>query len=89
MELRFFQIIVPCFVLVLVLRQVYEFRKANATAFETILISIFWIAIAVFVLSPDYFSKKVARFFEIKDRVNAIILLALGLLFYFQFQYLI
>lgn len=86
MELRYFQIIVPLFVLLLVAHQANEYRKAKSTFFETLLVCFFWISIAVFALFPDFFSKWIAKIFGIKDNVNAIIFLAIGVLFYFQFQ---
>ena len=86
MEFRYFQIIVPIFCLLLVLRQCLEYRKAKSNIFETGLISFFWIAVAIFSLFPDFFSEGIAKLFGIKDNINAIIFFALGLLFYFQFQ---
>jgi len=84
-ELRYFQIIVPLFALLLVLRQIAEYRKSNSSVYETILICLFWIGIGVFALFPDFFSELIAKLFGIKSNINAIIFLALGVLFYFQF----
>jgi len=86
MELRYFQIIVPLFALLLILRQANEYRQAKSTVYETILIAFFWAGVAIFALFPDFFSDLIAKIFGIKDNVNAIIFLALGILFYFQFQ---
>ncbi len=86
MEFRFFQIVVPLFCLLLILRQLFDYRNAKANIFETILVTIFWGGIAVFAMYPDFFSRRIAKFFEIKNHIDAIIFFALGLLFYFQFQ---
>lgn len=86
MEMRYFQIIIPLFSLIIILRQITEFRKAKYNIYETILISSFWISVSIFALFPDFFSKGIAKIFGIKDNVNAIIFFALGLVFYFQFK---
>ncbi|MFT6002551.1 MAG: hypothetical protein ACI95T_001313 [Flavobacteriales bacterium] len=86
MEIRYFQIIVPLFALILIITQIREFHKTKSNVYETILIFIFWIGIAIFAIFPDFFSEGIAKIFGIKDNINAIIFLALGLLFYFQFK---
>ncbi len=86
MEIRYFQIIIPLIALLLVLRQIMEYRKSRLGLFETIFISLFWIGILIFSLFPDFFSELIAKVFGIKDNINAVIFFALGLLFYIQLQ---
>lgn len=86
MEIRIFQIIVPLFSLLLIYRQVQTHRNGKSSIFETWMIVLFWAAVAVVAVFPDFFSEGIAKIFGFKDNVNAIIFFALGLLFYFQFQ---
>ena len=86
MEIRFFQIVVPLFSLVLIYRQLSNHNANKSTVFETGMIIFFWAMIGIVAIFPDFFSKGIAKIFGFKDNVNAIIFFALGLLFYFQFQ---
>lgn len=86
MEIRFFQIVVPLFSLVLIYRQLRAHNANKSTTFETWMIILFWAAVSVVSIFPDFFSKGIAKIFGFKDNVNAIIFFALGILFYFQFQ---
>lgn len=86
MEIRYFQIIIPLFVLLLLLWQIRGYLKSRSGLYETILISLFWGGIAIVAIFPDFFSDLIAKVFGIKDNVNAIIFFALGLGFYFQLQ---
>lgn len=86
MELRIFQIVVPLFSSFLIYRQMQLHQTQKSTLFETWMVVLFWVAVGLFAIFPDFFSWKLAKIFGIKDNVNAIIFFALGLVFYFQFQ---
>ncbi len=85
MEIRIFQIIVPVVALLFIIGLITRYRKAKATTGETLFSVTFWLAVGVFALFPDKISNFLARLFGIKDNVNAIIFVGLGLLFYAQF----
>lgn len=86
MEIRYFQIIIPLLALVFIFRQIQEHRTTRIGIYGTFLIISFWLLVIVFSLFPDFFSQLIAKVFDIKDNVNAIIFFAIGILFYFQLQ---
>jgi len=86
MEIRIFQIIVPFIALLFIANQFFNFRKGNSTLLEVILICFFWIGTTIIALFPDFISKSIASFLGIKDNINALVFLGLGLVFYFQLQ---
>lgn len=86
MEIRYFQIIIPLLACLMIFRQWKDHVKTRAGIYETIIVVAFWIGLTIFSFFPDFFTKIIARVFGIKDNVNAIIFLALGVLFYFQLR---
>ena len=86
MEIRYFQIIIPIFSMIFIIRQFIAYKKNILNIYETLTITLFWIAITCLALFPDFFADIIANIFGIKDNINALIFFALGLLFYFQLQ---
>jgi len=86
MEIRYFQIIIPLFVVILIVKQISDTLKGKVGLYESVLISVFWTGVAGVAIFPDFISDLIAKVFGIKDNINAIIFLAIGLLFYFQLQ---
>jgi hypothetical protein len=86
MKLEIFQIIVPIISLLFIAGLIRRFYKAKASWEETLLGSLFWLAVILFALLPDFFSRWIARIFGIKSNINAIIFFCIGLIFFFQYK---
>ena len=86
MEIRYFQVIVPLLVFLLVYNQYRLFRKGKSRSNETLVISLFWLSIGLLAFFPDLISDFIANIFGIKDNINALIFFALGILFYFNLK---
>ncbi|MCB0704771.1 MAG: DUF2304 domain-containing protein [Saprospiraceae bacterium] len=86
MELRLFQILVPLLAVIFVISQTARHFKGKTTLFETIVINLFWIGVAVFALIPDVISNFIADAFGIKSNINAILFLSIGFILFFQFR---
>lgn len=86
MELRIFQIIVPTIALFYGAGLIFRFRKSQITIYELMLGLLFWLAVLLVAIFPDFFSNQIARLFGIKSNINAIIFFCLGILFFTQFK---
>jgi hypothetical protein len=86
MQLELFQIIVPIIGLLFIAGLVRRFYKSKASWEETLLGSLFWLAVILFALLPDFISHWIARIFGIKSNINAIIFFCIGLIFFFQYK---
>ncbi|MEZ4883095.1 MAG: DUF2304 domain-containing protein [Chitinophagales bacterium] len=86
MEIRYFQIIIPIFSLLFILKQIKEYSNRKSGIYEAILIVVLWAGVMAVALFPDFFSELIAKVFGIKDNINAILFFAIGVLFYFQLQ---
>jgi hypothetical protein len=86
MKFEFYQVLVPVISFVFILELVRKFRNSKTSPQEAFAGSMFWIALAVLAMFPDYFSKLTAEFFGIKNNVNAVVFLCLGLIFFFQYR---
>ena len=86
MEIRYFQIIIPIVALIIISLQLLEYSKKKSGVTESILVILFWVSITALSIFPDFFSDLIANVFGIKSNINAVIFLALGLLFFFQLR---
>ncbi|MCB0568817.1 MAG: DUF2304 domain-containing protein [Phaeodactylibacter sp.] len=86
MRLEIYQIVVPIISAIFIWGLASRFRRSRASMQEVVVGSLFWLAVAVFALFPDFFSRKIARLFGIKSNINAIIFFCLGLIFFFQYK---
>lgn len=86
MRLEIYQIVVPIVSAFFIWGLIGRFRRSKASLQEAVAGSLFWVAVAVFALFPDFFSRKLARLFGIKSNINAIIFFCLGLIFFFQYK---
>ncbi len=86
MKFEFYQVLVPIISFVFIVELVRKFRSSKTSPQEAFAGSMFWLAIAVLATFPDYFSKLTAEFFGIKDNVNAVVFLCLGLIFFLQYR---
>jgi len=86
MELAIFQIIVPLISLLFIAGLVRRFYRARASWEETLIGSLFWLAVILFAIFPDFISRWIANLFGIKSNINAIIFFCIGLIFFFQYK---
>lgn len=86
MQLALFQIIVPIISLLFIAGMVRRFYRGKAGWEETLFGSLFWAAVILFALLPDFFSNWIARIFGIKSNINAILFFCIGLIFFFQYK---
>ncbi len=86
MEIRIFQIVVPIIALLFISGIFFRYRKSDITIYEMILGFVFWLAVILVAIFPDFFSEGIAKIFGIESNVNAIIFFCLGLLFFIQFK---
>ena len=86
MELRVFQIIVPLITILFMVIMFVRYGKGRVSFGEMILTIGFWLGVAAVAIWPDRISKFVGRIFGIKDNVNAIIFLSIGVLLYLIFR---
>jgi len=86
MEIRYFQIIIPLISIFIILTQYRAYQRNRLSISETIIITFFWVGVTCLALFPDVVSDFIADVFGIENNINAIIFLALGVLFYLQLQ---
>jgi hypothetical protein len=86
MQFEVYQIIVPIIAIVIIATIYIRFIQGKTSWQELLAGSVFWLAVAIFSIFPDFFSNMIARFFGIKSNINAIIFFCLGLIFFFQYK---
>ena len=86
MKIEFYQILVPLLALFFIVELVRKFRTSKISPQEAFAGSLFWISLAIFAMFPDFFSKQAAELFGIKNNVNAVIFVSLGIMFFFQYK---
>ena len=85
MQFELYQWIVPVIGLFFISRTVLQFLKKKRTAFGAAIWIFFWVTIIILAIVPDGIGEKIASILGFKDNVNAVIFVALGLLFIFIF----
>ena len=86
MEIRAFQVIVILLSLVFLYRVVRKHRRSQVNLIETGLGLAFWTATLLLALFPDTISTQLAKIFGIKDNINAVLFILIGLLGVIQFR---
>lgn len=86
MKVEFYQVLVPLLSLFFIAELVRRFRQSKMSPQEAFAGSLFWLLLAVLAVFPDFFSRKAAEIFGIKNNVNAVIFLSLGVMFFFQYK---
>lgn len=81
-----YQIVVPLIALVFIYIVIHQHLKGRSSIIEAVFWSGFWIMVAAVALFPDQITFFFAHLLGIESNVNAIIFLALGILFFFQFH---
>ena len=85
MKYEVYQWVVPVISLFFLIRVALQYAKNKRSIYSTIVWSAFWIFIAVVAIIPDAISFRIADIFGFRDNVNAIIFVALGILFLLVF----
>ena len=86
MELRLFQIVVPFIGILFIFYLGRRYSQSKITVYELGLGILFWVAVSIFAIFPDFFSNLIAKLFGIKSNVNAIIFFCIGILFFILFK---
>jgi hypothetical protein len=66
-------------------RIIGQYRGQKRLVSSTLIWIIFWVTSAILALMPDLVSDKIAKLLGFKSNINAVIFVALGLLFFFMF----
>lgn len=85
-QLEIYQWLVPLVSIFFIFRTVLQYRANRRTFRGLIIWTSFWFILAVFAFIPNAISQKLANVLGIKDNVNAIIFMGLGLLFFLIFS---
>lgn len=81
-----YQILVPIIALCFLAYTIAQFVKGRNTLLELVFWGIFWLSTVAVAIFPDFITERLARWMGVKDNVNAIIFLAIGILFFLQFR---
>lgn len=79
--MHFYQWLVPVISLFFIYRLLSQYKANKRLLIGTILWIIFWVAVALLGLFPDFISFGIAEYLGFMDNINAVIFVALGFLF--------
>jgi hypothetical protein len=85
-QLEIYQWVVPLISLFFISRTVLQYRANRRTFRGLVIWTTFWLLLAIFAFVPNEASQKLASVLGIKDNVNAIIFIGLGILFFLIFS---
>lgn len=85
-QLEIYQWLVPLVSLFFISRTVLQYRANRRTFRGLVIWSVFWVSLAIFAFVPNEVSQRLANVLGIKDNVNAIIFIGLGILFFLIFS---
>lgn len=85
-SLEIYQWLVPLISVFFIVRTILQYKARRRTFRGLLLWVSFWVLLAVFALVPNAVSQKLATMLGIKDNVNAIIFIGLGMLFFLIFS---
>ncbi len=83
--MQFYQWLVPVIAVYYIYRIVGQYREQKRLVTSTMTWIIFWVTCSFLALMPDLISDGIAKLLGFKSNVNAVIFVALGLLFVFMF----
>lgn len=86
MEIRIFQWLVPIMALLFLVSQLLRYYRGRIDLRETVSGILLWLGAAAIAAFPDAISNTIAALLGFKSNTNAILFLAVGLLFYFQYR---
>jgi len=84
-ELEIYQWLVPLSSLFFLVRTGLQYSRKRRTVASTIIWFIFWIVTMVLAIIPNEISDSIAKILGFKSNINAIIFVALGMLFLLVF----
>jgi hypothetical protein len=85
MQLEIYQWLVPLVSLFFLSRTFIQYRNKRRSLRSALVWLVFWLTLATMAIIPNQISNEVAELLGFKSNVNAIIFVALGLLFLFVF----
>lgn len=85
-KLEIYQWLVPLISILFIVRTVLQYQAKRRTLRGLIIWVGFWVSLAIFALIPNAVSRELAQVLGIKDNVNAIIFIGLGILFFLIFS---
>jgi len=85
MTFEIYQWLVPLIAIIFMVRTIREFRRGRRGIIGLVIWILFWCTIILLAIIPNPVSFKIAKVLGFKSNVNAIIFVALGLLFLFVF----
>lgn len=85
MQLELYQWLVPILAIFYIIRTVRQYSLGKYSPRNTIIWIVFWIAVALLGIMPNEIANSLAKGLGFRDRPNAIIFVALGLLFLMVF----
>lgn len=85
-RLEIYQWVVPLISIFFIVRTVLQYQAMRRTFRGLIIWIVFWSCLAIFAFVPNAASHKLAEVTGIKDNVNAIIFIGLGILFFLIFS---
>jgi len=83
--LQFYQWLVPIIAIYYIYRIVGQYRSQKRLVSSTLIWIVFWVTCSILAIMPDLVSDRIAKLLGFKSNVNAVIFVALGLLFVFMF----
>ncbi len=85
MELEIYQWLVPLISIFFLVRTSLQYSRKRRTVTSTVIWLIFWIIVMILAIIPNEIAKSMATLLGFKSLPNAIIFVALGLIFLFIF----
>lgn len=83
MNFELYQWLIPLLGGLYIMRILYQYYRKKRSMRSTIIWLIFWVTVIILAVVPNEFSFKIAHLLGFKSNVNAVIFVALGLLFLF------
>ena len=86
MNLRLFQIVTISIAAIFLIRVIYRLFIGRTDVYANLIYGIIWSVIFLLALFPDQIASRVANLFGIKNNINAILFLFLGLIIFLQLK---
>lgn len=83
--MEFYQWLVPIIAVYYIYRILGQYRSQKRLVSSTLVWIVFWVLCSILAIIPDLVSDRMAKLFGFKSNINAVIFVALGLLFVFMF----
>ena len=85
MSSEIYQWIIPVIASFYFVRTCFQFMFKQRHLLNAVIWALFWLFVFFLALFPDYISNPLAKFLGFKSNINAVIFLALGIIFLFIF----